>query len=68
MGERMNNYLPNGPAARLALIQEMLAPPIYGYDVDGNEYVIGYGEPLITKDQAFELLNAVTPDEPNYSC
>lgn len=50
----MNNP---GPAARLAIIQELLQPPIYGYDVDGREYIIGYGEPLITKEKAMELLN-----------
>jgi len=47
---------PKSIASRLEIIQRLLYPEIY----DENEEVIGYGEPLITPEQALALLNGVT--------
>lgn len=44
--------LSRSAAGRMAIIKELLAPPIF----DDNDNIIGYGEPLITQEQARELL------------
>lgn len=54
-------------AGRMEMIENMLAPPIYGKDANGEEVVIGYGEPIITKEQALELMNAAAKPPMNSS-
>jgi hypothetical protein len=44
---------PSTPAGRLAFVQELLHPPI----VDDNGDVIGYGDPLISEEEAYVLLD-----------
>jgi hypothetical protein len=48
-GERM----PRSAAAKLAMIEEMLRPPIF----DERDNLIGYGKPLITEEEAKRLLD-----------
>lgn len=44
-------------AEKLQIIQALLEPEIIEYDIHGEPFVIGHGEPLISKEEAFMLLN-----------
>lgn len=58
----MSKPLSRTAAGKLALIQEMLDPNVYAED---GKTVIGQKEPLITKEQALEMLNG--PNIDNYA-
>lgn len=51
--------LPRTIAGKIQMISELADTNVYGFDEDGNKVIVGQKEPIITLEQALELLNGI---------